>query len=224
MAIKNQKSLAPSLEYFSPANCRTLDDHLAPFLLKIFNAILNGEIEFPTAWLSSVFFFLHKKGSMTDPSNYRSLAIENPFLKIFMWLLNFRLTEYVESNKLLPDLQFGFRKGHSAPSAAFLLQEAILNGFSGSSKKGEKDIFSCFIDFKKAFDSVHRGILFDKLINKGIPSQFAVLIMAILSIFVCMLNQMILFPTLSLPSMVSSKVTPLVHYFFHSSLPIFLAF
>ena len=180
LAIKSQKSSAPSLEHFSPANCKTLDDQLAPFLLKIFNAILNGEIEFPSAWLSSVFFFLHKKGSMTDPSNYRSLAIENPFLKIFMWLLNFRLTEYVECNKLLPDLQFGFRKGHSAPSAAFLLQEAILKGFNSNSKK-EKKIFSCFVDFKKAFDSVHRGILFDKLINKGIPSQFAVLVMDILS-------------------------------------------
>ena len=39
------------------------------------------------------------------------------------------------------------------------------------SKKGQK-IFSCFVDFRKAFDSVPRDILFTKLANIGINGKF----------------------------------------------------
>ena len=179
-ALSKQRSSAPSLEHISPVDCRELNPQLAPILLKIFNAILSGDVQFPSEWLSSVFFFLHKKGSTTSPSNYRSLAIENPLLKIFMWLLNRRLTDFLESSNLLPMYQFGFRKKRSAPSAVYLLQQSILGAFLQQSSR-EKKVFSCFVDFKKAFDLVNREILFDKMLKVGIPSQLSMIIMEILS-------------------------------------------
>ena len=36
----------------------------------------------------------------------------------------------------------------------------------------KKNIFGCFVDFQKAFDSVPRNILFGKLLNNGINGKF----------------------------------------------------
>jgi hypothetical protein len=48
----------------------------------------------PQAWRESKIVPLYKhKGSATDPSNYRSLAITPPFAKLFMAIMNSRLTK-----------------------------------------------------------------------------------------------------------------------------------
>ncbi|KAG1681467.1 hypothetical protein GQR58_011850 [Nymphon striatum] len=52
--------------------------------------------------------------SVDSPSNYRSIAIENPFLKTLTSLLRHRLFTFIESNSLLPEYQFGFRKNRSS--------------------------------------------------------------------------------------------------------------
>ncbi|KAG1663852.1 WD repeat domain-containing protein 83 [Nymphon striatum] len=107
--LKSVKSKAPSATgCLSPHTLKLLHLDIAPLLLRIFNYALSTGY-FPECWLETVLFFLHKKGSKSDPSNYRTIAIENPFLKVFMLLINSRMTQYAESESLLPDFQFGFR-------------------------------------------------------------------------------------------------------------------
>ncbi len=112
---------------------------------------------------------------MDNPSNYRSLAIENPLLKVFMSLLNNRLSEYVESENLLPPFQFGFRKGHSTTSAAMLLRKTV-----GDALRRKERVYSCFVDFQKAFDLIDRRLLFAKLQMLGIPPVFCQVLFNIL--------------------------------------------
>jgi hypothetical protein len=169
--IRKQKSKAKALSNVSPADLKGLAPPLAKWLTPIFNEILCGNMEFPSIWLDTVFFFLHKKGPVADPSNYRSLAIENPFLKIFTSLIHHRLSNFAESSSLLPDFQFGFRSGHSTTSAILLLQNAINKSLSAKQK-----VFSCFVDFKKAFDLVNRTKLFEKLQFFGIPFKLCSLL------------------------------------------------
>ena len=175
-ALSNQTSKAKALNFLSPVDLKNVAEVLVPFLVKAYNDILSEKSRFPTEWLSTVFFFLHKKGSTSDPSNYRSLAIENPLLKVFTWLLNIRLSKYAEDGDILPDFQFGFRHSRSAPSAVFLLQECVRQSFSRKTK-----VFSCFIDFRKAFDLVDRKILLTKLQFLGIPVSFVKVIYNFLS-------------------------------------------
>lgn len=175
-AIESQSSKAPGLNNISPVDCKKVGTNLAPFLQLIYNDVITSQIKFPFDWLSSVFFFLHKKGNTRDPSNYRSIAVENPFLKIFMWLLNRRLTDYLENSNLLPEYQFGFRANHSAPSAVYLLNQAVAHSLDNKNK-----VFACFVDFQKAFDLVDRSLLMNKLLHLGVPPVFAGVIFDILS-------------------------------------------
>jgi hypothetical protein len=113
---------------------------------------------------------------LNDPNNYRSLAIEDPILKIFTTLICHRLTEFCENHSLLPTFQFGFRKHLSTASAISTLKACIEHAF-----KRKKRLFACFVDYKKAFDLVDRASLCEKLQLMGVPTQFAKLIFDILA-------------------------------------------
>ena len=168
--LKNLRSKAPSKDGFSPYHLKLAASYITPYITKTFNSILQSR-SFPCHWLESCLFFIYKKGNQNDPNNDRSMAIENPFLKAFNCLLNSRLYSFAESNNLLPDLQFGFRKKRSTISAASLLFELGYNRITN-----RKRLYTCFFDFKKAFDYVDRSLLFTKLQLLGVPFHICSLI------------------------------------------------
>ena len=174
--INRQKSKAKDQMGISPIDLKAIARPLSAWLTPIFNAILEGTLHIPDPWLNSTFFFLFKKGSPHDPTNYRSLAIESPILKILTSLLTNRLTVFAESSNILPNFQFGFRKGHSTTSAALLLQHCVKSALDRKEK-----VFACFVDFKKAFDLVDRSLLYSKLLHIGLPRSFCTLLHSILS-------------------------------------------
>ena len=131
--------------------------------------------KFPLNWLESCLFFIYKKGDKADPGNYRTISIENPFLKCFMKIIQRRMYQFVESNSLLPKYQFGFRKQRSTTAAACLLYELGRHCLNN-----KKRLYACFFDFKKAFDMVDRTLLFTKLQILGIPTSLCSLLYFIL--------------------------------------------
>ncbi len=55
----------------------------------------------PQSWRNTKVVPLYKgRGAMSDMNNYRSIAITPPFTKLFMSVMNRRLTEYAESKDL----------------------------------------------------------------------------------------------------------------------------
>ena len=174
--IAHQGSSAKSYNGTSPTDFKKLNAVISPILKRIFNEILLKGEQFPEKWLTTVFFFLHKKGSYEDPANYRSLAIEDPILKIFTGIICNRLSEYCEENDLLPTYQFGFRRHFSTTSATSLLKLCVEETFS---KK--KKLYVSFIDYKKAFDLTDRSMLCEKLHKLGVPTSFVGLIYELLT-------------------------------------------
>ena len=172
--MNQAKSKACSLSGYSPLFLRSLQDNLAPLLCQVFNQCLSTS-RFPLSWLESIIFFLHKKGCVTDPNNFRSICIQNPFLKLFSSLLSQRLLKFACMEDILPTFQFGFRPNRSTTGAASLLYETVHHRLS----QGKKT-FACFVDFSKAFDSVDRTLMFVKLQSLGIPSAFCRLFFFIL--------------------------------------------
>ena len=69
----------------------------------------------------------------------------------------------MDVNGKVPCEQYGFRRGSSTLIAAKLLKSTISHIIANKSYS-----YSCFIDFKKAFDCVNRHLLIRKLSQMGI--------------------------------------------------------
>ena len=83
------------------------------------------------------------------------------YLKLFEYCLLSKIEPFFKLN----DRQHGFRKNHSTSSACFTLKETVMYYMNANSS-----VFACFLDIRKAFDSVCHDILFRKLNNLGIPN------------------------------------------------------
>ena len=138
------------------------------FLLSLFNhCLLKGGC--PAAWKKALIFPIHKSGQSNkrDPLSYRGISLQSTVLKLYTYILNQRLSRWLEENNILSDLQNGFRPQRSCQDHMLSLYNIILNRkLSGS------DTFCCYVDFKKAFDSVNRERLWDKLARYGINGPF----------------------------------------------------
>ena len=104
-----------------------------------------------------------KTGDPNDPNNYRPISILPLLGKCIEYFVNQQLTEYVETNKLLTNHQYGFRKDHSTTFLMLNLFDKIF-----TSKESQKKPAIVFLDIKKAFDTVSHNILLKKLKYYGV--------------------------------------------------------
>ena len=161
--LKLNKAAGPDLlinEFFINA---TLEMKL--FLVVLFNIILKLEY-FPSAWALGNITAVFKKGDKNDPNNYRGISVVSCLAKLFTKIINDRLSLWVEEEKLLSDVQYGFRKNRSTIDCIFILKGLIDIIF----EKGLK-LYVCFIDYQKAYDLIDRSCLFHKLIKEGVSSK-----------------------------------------------------
>ena len=145
-------------------------DIIAPLIVTIFNRLLQTQ-HFPNQWSISVMVPIHKNGELDDPNNYRGISLNCCLSKLFTFLLNVRLTQYCEENKVIHENQIGFRKGFRTSDHVLTLKTLIDQAFQSKNK-----LYVCFVDFKKAYDTVWRNGLYLKLLNSGVSSKFVNLI------------------------------------------------
>ena len=74
-------------------------------------------------------------------------------------------------NQELPDVQTGFRKGRRIRD-----QIANILWIIEKAKEFQKNIYFCFIDYTKAFDSVDHNKLWKTLKEMGIPEHLTCLL------------------------------------------------
>ena len=131
-------------------------------LTYIFNLSLEKG-EFPDALKTAKVTPLYKKGPKTDPGNYRPISVLPVIAKVFEKLVNGRLMTFLESNEILYEHQYGFRKRYSTKLSLINLVDTLLK----SMDKGKLTL-GIFIDFKKAFDTIDHEILLGKLKYYGV--------------------------------------------------------
>lgn len=87
--------------------------------------------------------------------------------KLYGLLLNERLYSFIESENKLHEAQNGFRRGRGCVDHIYTLTEAIKLNLPLATSR----VFSCFVDIKKAFPSVHRELLLWRLRNAGVHGR-----------------------------------------------------
>ena len=88
-----------------------------------------------------------EKGDPRVASNYRGIAIVNAIYKLVATILKTKLNTFVEQNEVIPNTQNGFRSGRST-------DKCVQNKLRRTGGK----LYTCFGDFKSAFDTVNRII------------------------------------------------------------------
>ncbi len=147
---------------------------LAPGLCAMFNKAFAEGAGIPDSWLKAYLVPIFKgKGSEGDVDNYRGVAICSTLYRIYAAALSKRLDVFSEKHGLRAVTQCGFRKRCGTISAIFALMHAINNTCSSVVQGGKnKPMVSCFVDFRKAFDSVPRALVWKRLRELGIHGNF----------------------------------------------------
>ena len=126
---------------------------LACILLRVLNAILNGNI--PEDLMTSTIVSVPKKGDLTDMNNYRGISLMPVCVKIVAAVLAQRISSVFEREHFLSDAQAGFRPEQECVGQVGALIEIIQRWTTEShEKKGnqrrlvgdELKAFVCFID------------------------------------------------------------------------------
>jgi hypothetical protein len=132
-------------------------DVLLTTITMLFNLVLDsGKI--PDAWTEGVIVPIFKKGDTTSPDNYRGITLLSCVSKLFTSVINERLSQYLEDSGLLGEEQAGFRHGYSTIDHTFTLK-CIIDLYL----KRRKRLYCAFVDYRKAFDTVNRIALWQKL-------------------------------------------------------------
>jgi hypothetical protein len=134
-------------------------------LLIAFNCFLaEGFLE---ALSTRVVHALFKGGDAFEFDNYRGITIGPILAKLFVMILNKRLSEWVEQHGLHVKGQARFRKDYRTTDQLFILQTLIKQ-----SKAKKKPLYCCFVDLKNAFDIVPREMLWYVLAGLGVEGRF----------------------------------------------------
>jgi hypothetical protein len=135
-------------------------------LLPVVHAVLNAVFvsgDYPPTWSLAAVSAIFKKGDPTVQDNYRGIAVGNIFGKLFSMVLEQRLSAWAELLGLRARGQAGFRKGMGTADQLFVLRHIL-----SQHKLSRQPLYMCFVDFRKAYDSVRRDLLLAELAQKGI--------------------------------------------------------
>jgi hypothetical protein len=118
----------------------------------------------PKIWKISKIIMIPKKDKPRDLiSSYRPISLLNTIGKWCEKIVNEKLQNWAEINKILPETQAGFRKHRSTQDQILRLTNDVLHGFNNKLL-----VAAILFDLEKAFDKTpHKGIV-QCLKNKGL--------------------------------------------------------
>ncbi|KAL5473717.1 hypothetical protein EMCRGX_G028250 [Ephydatia muelleri] len=133
------------------------------FLHTICTEVWSSEL-IPKEWVDSIIVPLPKKGNLQLCDNWRGISLLSVAGKVFARVLANRITPVAES--ILDETQCGFRKCRGTIDMIFVARQ-----LQEKAREQMCQLYMCFFDLKKAYDSVPRHALWLLLARLGFPSK-----------------------------------------------------
>ena len=134
-----------------------------------FKDIINTSLqigECPNGWKTSTIVPIPKIEKPKKASDYRPINILPIYEKVLEIVVKKQIETYLENNKILSEHQSGFRKLYSCETAI----QGIIDEWKLEISKG-KMIGVIFMDLRRAFETVNRERLLEKLDQTGIRGK-----------------------------------------------------
>ena len=156
-AITTNNNTAPGPDSIHNKMLKSIPKESLPQILRFFNCIWNTSC-IPREWKSATIVPIAKPDKdHTDPLNYRPISLTSCLSKTLEKIINRRLTEYLEYQKLLAHVQCGFRKFRGTCDHLSRFDTYIRKGLADGQR-----VTAVFFDLEKAYDMTWRyGILRD---------------------------------------------------------------
>jgi hypothetical protein len=164
--LKNNKS--PGEDGFQAELLKKGGEDVTQWIWQVIKQIWVTE-EFPEDWKTSLICPIHKKGNKQDRNNYRGIALLNVAYKVFSNCILTRIKEKTEQT--IGEYQGGFRPGKSTTDQIFIIRQLYQKTW-----EFDREIHTLFVDFKKAYDSIHRESLINILKEFDFPQKLVNLV------------------------------------------------
>lgn len=162
ISLSNKKS--SGIDQISNFILRKCPHSLDVVLSSLFNHCINNAY-FPTIWKRAKILPIAKKKSAKELTDFRPISLLSNIGKLFERVIAEQLNNFCEESNVIPNNQFGFKRGHSTEHASLVLHNKIVQNL-----RYKRCTVSLDIDLEKAFDSVwHKGLLY-KLIRLNCPT------------------------------------------------------
>ena len=160
--LKNGK--APGIDNIPGELLKVDPENTVNELDTLFNAIWERE-EIPADWTKGTISKLAKKGDLSDCKNWRGITLLSVTSKIFGKIVVERLKNGVDVR--LRKEQAAYRRGRSTSEHIFVLRNIVEQAL-----EWQAPLYLNFVDFRRAFDSIHRESLWNIMKWYGIPDKF----------------------------------------------------
>jgi len=138
-------------------------DELVKKMTTLCNQVWKSE-QVPRDWKDGIIIPLPKKGDLKDCNNWRGITLLSVPGKVMAGIILERIKTAIDCS--LRQQQAGFRKGRSCCEQIFALRYIIEKATAL-----DTSLLINFIDFKKAFDCLHRPAVWSILSSYGIPEK-----------------------------------------------------
>ena len=165
--LKRGKS--PGIDGILPDMIKDGGELVKQSLLWLFNCMLAGH--FPERLSVGLITAVYKSGDKSDMSNYRGITVGSVIAKLFAMILEQRIASWAEDHAVKAKGQAGFRKEYRTTDNIYILRSLIDKQRQTRLKGKAGKLFCCFVDFRKAFDTVPRAVLWQVLEELGVTGR-----------------------------------------------------
>ena len=162
---KLRSDAAASPDKIGPRLLQELENELVGPLTWIFKTSLRtGDV--PDDWRRANVTPIFKKGAKADPGNYRPVSLTPVCCKLLESLIRDKLMDHLLENKLINQSQHGFMSKKSCTTNLLEFMELVTKAVD----EGDP-VDVVYLDFAKAFDTVPKERLLEKLRAHGVRGE-----------------------------------------------------